>query len=227
MLLAPALFAQTFEVTSVRPSPARAGDAAYIKFNVDGARATYSNVTLKLLISIAYEINDDRITVSEGWMESALYDVDAKIPAGAGKEKIPAMMRSLLTERFALAVHHTSRSMPAYDLTIAKNGPKLKNAAADGSGANYILKGRVIGPQMSMEVLAGILSRHIDRPVKDKTGTGGLFDIRLNWTPEGASGDDPSIYTALQEQLGLQLIPAKEEFDFLIVDHANRTPSEN
>jgi uncharacterized protein (TIGR03435 family) len=80
---------------------------------------------------------------------------------------------------------------------------------------------------MSMEMPAGILSRHIDRPVKNKTGMGGLFDLRLNWTPDGVAGDDPSIYTALQEQLGLQLIPAKEEFDFLIIDHANKTPAEN
>jgi uncharacterized protein (TIGR03435 family) len=75
-------------------------------------------------------------------------------------------------------------------------------------------------------------NRRPRRPVKDGTGIAGLFDIRLNWTPDDTSGkdttgDDPSIYVSLQEQLGLQLRSAKEDIDFLVIDHADRTPSEN
>ena len=241
-LLAPVLFAQTFDVSSVRMSPARSGEAQYVKINVDAARASYTNVPLRLLISIAFEIGDNRITGSEEWMESTKYDVEARLPPGAAKQQIPQMLRTLLTERFGLAVHKTSKTMPAYDLVVAKNGPKLKSAAPDGSGSNYILKGKVIGPQLSMGALADILSRQTGRPVKDDTGIAGLFDIRLNWTPDDVTGkdvtgkdvtgkdvtgDDPSIYAALQEQLGLQLRPAKEDIDFLVIDHANKTPSEN
>jgi len=83
-----------------------------------------------------------------------------------------------------------------------------------------------------MGALADILSRQTGRPVKDATGIAGIFDIRLNGTPDDitgtdTTGDDPSIYVALQEQLGLQLRAAKEDIDFLVIDHANKTPSEN
>jgi uncharacterized protein (TIGR03435 family) len=231
-LLAPVLFAQPFEVASVRVSPPRSGEAQYVKMNIDAARASYINVTLRLLISIAFEIGDNRITGGEAWMDSTKYDVDAKLPPGAGKQQIPQMLQTLLTERFGLAVHNASKTMPAYDLVVAKNGPKLKSAAPDGSGSNYILKGKIVGPQLSMGALADILSRQTARPVKDTTGIAGIFDIRLNWTPDDVTGkdttgDDPSIYVALQEQLGLQLKAAKEDIDFLVIDHANRTPSES
>jgi uncharacterized protein (TIGR03435 family) len=158
-LLAPVLFAQTFEVASVGASPARSGEAQYVKMNVDAARASHTNVTLRLLISIAYEISDNRITGSEDWMESVKYDVEARLPPGAGKQQIPRMLQRLLTERFGLAVHKASKNMPAYNLVVAKNGPKLKSAKPDGSGSNYIFKGKVIGPQLSMGALADILSR--------------------------------------------------------------------
>ena len=230
--LASVLSAQHFEVASIRASPARSGEAQYVKMNVDAARASYTNVTLKLLISIAFEISDNRITGSEEWMESTKFDVDAKLPPGTGKQQIPKMLQTLLAERFGLAVHKASKTMPAYDLVVARNGPKLKSAAPDGSGSNYIFKGKVVGPQLSMGALADILSRQTGRPVKDATGIAGMFDIRLKWTPDDITGkdgigDEPSIYVALQEQLGLQLKAARENIDFLVIDHANKTPSEN
>ncbi len=94
-------------------------------------------------------------------MDSTKYDVDAKLPPGAGKQQIPQMLLTLLTERFGLAVHKASKTMPAYDLVVAKNGPKLKSAAPDGS--NYILKSKIVGPQLSMGALADILSRREGR----------------------------------------------------------------
>ncbi len=226
-LLTPVLFAQTFEVAAVRVSPARSGEAQFLKMNVDAARASYANVTLKFLISIAYEISDNRMTGGEGWMDTTRFDVDAKLRPGTGKQQVPQMLQALLAERFGLAVHKISKTVPAYDLVVAKGGPKLKSAAGDGSGSNYILKGKIVGPQLSIGALADILSRQTGRPVKDATAISGAFDVRLNWTPDDITGDDPSIYIALQEQLGLQLRPAREDIEFLVIDHATRTPSEN
>jgi uncharacterized protein (TIGR03435 family) len=221
-----------FDVASVRQSPPRQGDAAYTQLDADNSRIAYRNVRFKLLLQIAYSISQDRIN-GEAWLESEPYDVSATLPQGAGKNDIPVLLQSLLAERFDLAVHHEPRAMSAYDLGIAKGGSKLNRASEDGAGSNYILRGRVIGPQLSMEALADILSRQTGRPVVDKTGLNGLFNVKLTWSPDDSKADQtaiptgPSIYTALQEQLGLQLRPAKELVDYLIVDHANRIPEEN
>jgi uncharacterized protein (TIGR03435 family) len=216
----------------VRQSPPRQGDDANTQLNADNAQVSYRNVRFKLLLQIAYNISQDRIS-GDAWLESEPYDVSATLPKGAGKNDIPVLLQSLLAERFDLAVHHEPRTMSAYDLGVAKGGPKLNRASEDGAGSNYILRGRVIGPQFSMEALADTLSRQTGRPVVDRTGLSGLFNVHLTWSPDDTKADQtsvptgPSIYTALQEQLGLQLRPAKESIDFLIVDHANRIPKEN
>ena len=184
-------------------------------------------------MSIAYGIPEDRISGGESWTESQPYDISARLPANATKTDVPAMLQALLAERSKLVVHHEPRASSAYDLVIANNGPKLKRASEDGAGSNYILKGRIVGPQLSMEALAVTLSRQTGRPVVDRTSLPGLFDVQLTWAPDDAQPDKPSlpngpsIYTALQEQLGLQLRPAKELVDYLVIDHANRTPEEN
>ncbi|HKD09423.1 MAG TPA: TIGR03435 family protein [Bryobacteraceae bacterium] len=222
-----------FDVASLRQSPPRQGDDAYVRFNADNAQISYRNVTFKLLLSVAYDISEDRISGGEAWTESQPYDISARLPANATKSDVPAMLQALLAERSKLQVHDEPRLMSAYDLVVANGGPKLKRASEDGAGSNYILKGRIVGPQLSMEALAQTLSRQTGRPVVDRTSLQGRFDIRLTWAPDEPQTDQPSlpngpsIYTALQEQLGLQLRPAKELVNYLIIDHANRIPEEN
>jgi uncharacterized protein (TIGR03435 family) len=166
-------------------------------------------------------------------MDSQHYDVSARLPANATKTDVPAMLQALLAERFKLAVHHEPHALSAYDLVIANSGPKLKRASEDGAGSNYILKSHIVGPQLSMEALADILSRQAGRPVVDKTGLTGRFDVRLTWAPEDAGAEPsvvpngPSLYTALPEQVGLQLRPPKQTIDHLVIERADRIPEEN
>jgi uncharacterized protein (TIGR03435 family) len=231
-----------FEVASVKQVSGRTGAAALAKFDENDTRVSYTNFRLKILISIAYRTSDSRITGGPGWLDSEPYDLTANLPANARKEQIPEMLQKLLADRFQLTVRRESRQMPAFFLVAAADGPKLKSPKSDTSGGNYILRGRIGGPAMPIPVLADALGRVIGSPVIDKTGLSEKFDILLKWTPDPdaasaapVSGDSPptaapagpSIYTALQEQLGLKLQSTKAPVEFLVVTHAEKIPAAN
>jgi uncharacterized protein (TIGR03435 family) len=224
----------SFEVASLKQSPPRTGEARYIKMSSDPGRIAYTNMRLKLLISFAYGINDDRITGGADWIDSTPYDLIATFPPQTTKEQVSQMLQGLLVERFGLQVERRTKTMSGYELVVGKHGPKLAKAQSANKGGNYILKGRIGGPNMPIGVLAGILSRQTGQPVSDKTGIEGEFDITVTFAPEsGANVENaqppvgPSIYTAVQEQLGLQLRPAKVPAEFLVILHADKTPVEN
>ena len=219
-----------FEVASVKPAPARVGEAAFVNITQNAARAVYSNVTLKLLISIAYQLDDDRITGGESWIESSKYDVQASLPTGSDKTQIPAMLRTLLAERFGLTTHTITKSMPAYSLVVGRNGHKLK-PAEDSAAQNYILRGHIVGPYVSTGALASMIGRQMRRPVIDDTKLTGFFNVNLGWTPDDAYQDlnqdgPPLLPAAISSQLGLELRSTKAPIDFLVIDHANQTPVE-
>jgi uncharacterized protein (TIGR03435 family) len=114
-------------------------------------------------------------------------------------------------------------------LTVAKGGPKLKKTAADGYGGNATYaSGKVTAHEISVEALAANLSFTIGRIVVNKTGIEGGYDFTLDYAPEGADASDtrPSIFTALEEQLGLKLVPSRGPVDVIVVDHIER-PTEN
>ena len=149
------------------------------------------------------------------------------------------MMQALLSERFKLQVHHEMREMPVYELVVAKNGPKLKASAAHGqthaevgpvggrNGRNY----QVTLTKASIDDLIEMIEGHpgMDRPVVNKTGLTGAFDMKLVYTPDPMKDPEPgdvSLFVAVQEALGLKLESQKAKFDFVVVDHAER-PSGN
>ncbi len=232
MLAAALLVAQQFEVASVKPSPARSGEDRFVTITADEGRIAYKNVTLKLLISIAYEMDDRRISGGGDWVESSLYDIDATLAPHTPEQQVPVMLQALLAQRLGLSIQRTEKLIPAYGLVIGKHGAKLKSAGSEKGFAN-IFRGRIVGRGVSADVIASLVSHGTDRPVVNKTGLPGIFDIDLIWTPDAQVSDlsqkldGPSIFTATQEQLGLELVPQKASFEFLIVEHANRTPIEN
>jgi uncharacterized protein (TIGR03435 family) len=154
------------------------------------------------------------------------------------------MTQNLLTDRLKLAVHQEKREMRFWALVVAKDGPKLTQAK-EGAERPGQLPGHISHPQMPMAVLATLLSRFERQTVIDMTGLIGSFVVDLQWTPDavrsratqdGATplvngqpvdADGPSLYTGLQEQLGLQLESRKGPIDVLIVDHAERVPTDN
>lgn len=216
----------SFEVASVKVAPPRTGAAGFFARDSDPALVRYSNITLGNLIAIAYNVDSRLIVGGPAWLDSELYDVVAKLPPGTAKDRIPAMLQTLLAERFKLAVHRETREQRVYFLTAAKNGPKLKAGSPEG-GQNQMLPGRIMGGSMELGTLASILARFVGSQVVDKTGLAGTFDIDLKWKAESGEGNSPELFAALREQLGLKLEPGKGPVETLVVDRAERIPAEN
>jgi uncharacterized protein (TIGR03435 family) len=156
------------------------------------------------------------------------------------------MFREILVERFGLKVHHETRTLPVYALVVAKGGPKMTASKPqpndpDGMPGNPgVLNtslGRETGRGALIEFLAEDLSDALGRKVVDKTGLTGRYDFTLTWAPDddaaamGSSASSgapqgPSLFTAVQEQLGLKLEPVKAPVDVVVIDHLEK-PSEN
>ena len=216
--------APAFEVASIRMSP---GGMMSIS-PPDSPGFTAKNVSMQILISLAYGGDSDRVQ-GPGWIGSQQYDVTAK-SEGERKlsyDELKPLLQDLLTQRFQLKVHTQIKEGSGYALVVAKGGAKLQETkgAADHS---YILPNSLDVQNRSMAAFAGALSRPAKRPVVDETGLKGNYDIRLKYAEDRDTNSTlPSIFTALQEQLGLQLVPTKVPVEFIIVDHVERTPAEN
>jgi len=216
-----------FEVASVKPSTA---DPSSSSMNTGNGRLTAINVTLKRCIMGAYGVGPNQVLGGPEWLDSDRFEIVAKAEQPVGDHILMTMLQTLLAERFKLALHREAKSIEAYALEVAKNGPKVKKG--DGGGAKTSNgRGDIVATNATMDRLAEILSRQMDLPVVNRTGLDGVFDLRLQWTPETArpgqlSNDavieGPSIFTAIQEQLGLQLHAEKVPIDVLMVDHAEK-----
>jgi uncharacterized protein (TIGR03435 family) len=205
------------------------------------------NTTLEVLVKDAYDsINGTQIVpIKEivgmpAWAKSEHYDVEAKVDADiAGewknlsnverwKQEQP-MLQAMLADRCKLKVHFETKEMPVYDLLIAKGGLKMKEAAPDEKYTGQFSDGELVGHAMPIENLVFAIPAD-GRLIIDKTGLGGKrFDFDLKWTPENrqVDGDSgPSLFTALEEQLGLKLVSSKAPGRVLVVDHMEK-PSPN
>ncbi len=220
----------SFEVASIKFHP---GLITMSGGGVKGATLSDTAVTLRNLIEDAYGVRTDQISGGPSWIGSDRYDVVAKAE-GEGTlthDRAMQMLQTLLADRFQLKVHRETRGTPVYELIVAKNGPKLKEVSADVKeggftrGFNTGLMHTEIS-KGTMEQLARQLSVTAGRPVVDKTGLTGYYAYTLDWAsaiqPPQPDSDIPSMFTAVQEQLGLKLESAKD----LIIDRAER-PSEN
>ena len=234
-VLACRAFGQTlaFDVASVKPN--RSGSGSSSSNSHDGVY-TATNESLKSLIQMAYRVRDYRIAGPD-WLNSERFDIAAKPPAGSKDADLGLMMQSMLLERFKLALHRETKEFPVYGLLVAKNGPKFKEVEDVGGNHTNSNRGRFIGDRCSMANLAAYLARQMDRPVVDMTGLAGVFDLKLNFTPESAlAGREdnkadteayPPLLTAIQEQLGLKLEPKKAPIEILVIDHLEKVPTEN
>lgn len=217
--------APRFEVASVKPSSAdpRSGDSGVATGH---GRVTARNVTLKRCIIGAYGLGPNLILGGPDWLDSDRFEIVAKSErAEDGDKELMAMLRTLLAERFKLSVHREIKTMPALVLEVAKNGPKLEKAV-DGPATTNNGRGLIDAKNITMSRFAEVLSRQTDLPVVDRTGLPGAFNLKLEWARDSAKTDGPSIFAALQEQLGLRLESRKIPIEILVIDHAER-PSEN
>jgi uncharacterized protein (TIGR03435 family) len=236
--------APAFDVAAIHPHQPEPHERSHI-ISQNGSFTTI-NVDLKSIIQWAYDLPESRIVGGPAWLGSARWDIEAKAgdaldvrknydPAAAREQK-RKMVQSLLAERFGLTVHRETRTLPLYNLVLAKGGAKFLDAKADGAKydrSNGRLELR--GGDNTVAVLAEELAEVLGRVVVDKTGIQGGYKIDLTWTPDdrapsapGASVADsgPSIFTALQEQLGLKLKSTKGPAEVLVIDDA-KLPSAN
>ena len=232
-LVVSACAGQSFEVASVRQN--LTGDT-HSDFSIsggnDGARLTTQNVSLLTLIQRAYDVRAYQVAGPD-WLRDVKFDVAATLPADTPREKIPAALRALLDGRFKLTLHRETRELPIYALIAAKGGVKLQaTAAPDGNSGTWQGRGQYTARNETLAHFSEVLSRQLARPVIDMTDLAGGFDFAVEYAPEdGRAPSDaagaPSLFTALQEKLGLRLEPRKGSVEMLVIDRVERTPTEN
>jgi uncharacterized protein (TIGR03435 family) len=225
--------------------------------------------TLAALIEKAFDLQRYQFP-GESALPSGAFEISAKIPAGATREQFLLMLQGVLKDRFALAWHYETKEFQGYDLTIAKGGPKLKEASSEPRPAagpagshehtgvmNFNGRARYRTDRQTMAALAALISSQIAKPVEDRTGLTGAYDISLDWSAEpvphnhvetsagraggygdhaaapaasAAPSDDagPSLFEALQSQLGLKLVASKKSpARVFVIEHIGKTPTAN
>jgi uncharacterized protein (TIGR03435 family) len=241
-------------VTSVSGQTAEsptAFEAATVKLNTGGAyyfsigagQIQLRNHPLKILILMAYRVGNSSL-FGPDWLETVKVDVVAKLPASAAdvsaqdRDRIwRPMLQTLLAERFKLKVHQEERRIPGYALVVAPGGLKMRRVDTPTRGA--VTAGSITGESTTIAQIVASASGATGRPVRDMTGLSGNYEVNLTWTPEdkllagadSASAEPgerpPSIFTALQEQLGLRLERREFPMQVVVVDHVERVPTEN
>lgn len=218
--------APRIEAASVKPSRQNPGNGS--GFTTGHGRIHGENVTLRRCIIGAWSVGPNQIIGGPDWLDTDRFEIEAKADQPVGDSALMTLLQGILASRFSLALHHESRQQQVYLLEVAKIGPKLASAAG-GQSFDQNGRGRIDSRNTSMEHFAQILGRQMDLPVLNRTGLDGVYNLKLEWTPEAAQqGNDagPTIYTAIQEQLGLRLRSARMPVDVLVIDHAER-PTEN
>jgi uncharacterized protein (TIGR03435 family) len=191
------------------------------------------HIMLKSLMSQAWGVPYQNILGGPAWIDSQHYDLSAKVEGDARltKEQMRPMLRNLLEQRLRLSVHAERRIVPGYALVVAKGGSKMKrNTGAPFAGMDTGFEFRF--QKAPVSTLAGMIEYAVKKPVVDKTGLAGDYDFHLIFTRPDVATDVPhpnygSIFTALQEQLGLRLTQWKVPGDYLVIEHVERAPSEN
>lgn len=232
---------ERFEVASIKPAKANDGRPS-VEFRPGGFRA--ANVTLQMLIQVAYDIRKEQISGGAGWTDAEQYTVAAKSPEGnaLSPEEQPALTRkrlqTLLAERFSLVLKRETNPAAGYVLTVDRRGHKMA-AATDTDTRQMRQAGRwelnVVGTEMAM--FARFLGVHLRATVDDETGLTGKFNFHLNWSPTTWTPGEPilspfaeqpeeSLVPAVREQLGLRLERRKVATDRYTIERAER-PSGN
>jgi uncharacterized protein (TIGR03435 family) len=247
-LAATGLIAQTFEVASIKP--AAPGALGFRSRFTPGGRFTASNISLKELIAAMWRIPEFQISGGPAWLGSARYDISAKPENNPKDGDVMPMIQSLLADRFQLRFHRETRELPILALVVARKDGKLgarltesKDCSAvdpskPGCGRINRSPRTIRATSVSLGTLAHSLAEILGRTVVDKTGLTGTFDISVEWAPDDAqlamlppgvprpTSDGPSIFVAIQEQLGLKLESQKGPVEMFVIDRAEK-PSEN
>jgi uncharacterized protein (TIGR03435 family) len=245
ILLATSVLGQTvesppaFEAASVKLNE---GSAPY--FNAGPGQFEMRNYPLKIFILMAYGVNNYSFSGPD-WLDSVKVDVVAKLPASAAgwspaerPRMTGVLLQGLLAERFKLKVHREEKVIPGYELVVAPGGPKMRRVEAT-QARGVAVPGSITAQSIPIAQIVASVASTLGRPVKNMTGLSGYYEFNLKWSLEDtmlagaentsvAPGDrPPSIFTALQEQIGLRLKPQQFPMQIVVVDHVERVPTEN
>lgn len=215
----------TFDVASIkRSSPEHAGAQIYWP---NPQQFTAMTATLKDLAAFAYGVRPFQVTEGPGWCSSEPYDISAKTERAFAPDEARLMLRNLLKDRFRLEVREKQHKAVMYRLIAGRGGIHMTRVEAAGRGVG-LLKNQLNGRGATMASLATALTGPLGRPVIDGTGLGGFFDFTLRWAADDAGPEaaGPSLFAAIQEQLGLRLVSSRGQVTFLVITHAQR-PSGN
>jgi uncharacterized protein (TIGR03435 family) len=227
-----------FEAASIHPSP---DNAPFFARPPSNGKFSGTGIVVRLIVMLAYNVQESQIADAPSWIGTERWNIDAKSEAGATHtvEETQQMLQNLLRDRFGLQAHRETRQQSAYVLKIGKDGSKLK---ADETGATNIrINGNSIGLERGeISRLAQLLSSALGKPVVDRTGLTGRYDVSLQWSDapvadggviglDAHAASDPnreSIFSAIQNQSGLQLVSERAPVEMIVIDKIER-PSAN
>jgi uncharacterized protein (TIGR03435 family) len=236
------------DVATIKPGqPGRQGKG----FRFNGTHFSTINTNVNDLIALAYGLHAKQIIGAPDWLGTDLFDIDGvpDVPGTPNIKQMGLIVQKLLADRFALKFHHEQRELSVYAIEVGAGGPKMKATASgpnDQQGFGFRGLGDLIVVNMSMKEFATWMQSSVmDKPVVDQTGLTAKYDFTLKWTPDDsqfaqfrgavapqppAAGDNPnappSLYTAMQEQLGLKFSATKAMDDVIVIDHVEK-PSPN
>jgi uncharacterized protein (TIGR03435 family) len=237
--------APEFEVASVRASNADTGliENRVPSLNAEpGRNLTFNNISIRDLIMLAYGVGARQITGPDVILNR--FDIVAKIPSDATKEQVPLMLRTLLAQRFKLTLHRDQKTMQVYALEVAKGGPKLNESPAGEAGLPGCARSfaqtpgatlaavcqRMSSAELAQQIQALAPGYFTDGPIVDMTGLKGIYNFKLEWITRvevNAGSDGPTIFDAVQKQLGLKLEGRKQAMETIVIDHCEKIPTEN
>jgi uncharacterized protein (TIGR03435 family) len=217
----------SFEVATIKPNT-EGSQSFSLNFAPDG-RFTARNLSVWNVIRTAYDLRDLQIVGAPAWIKTQGFDIQAQPAAGspAPREQVTLMIQSLLADRFHLKYHREIQQQPGYALVVGSRGAKLAPAR---QGPSKTLMGDFDIASMNLKSFASVLEYDLDRPVANQTGIDGNYALKIEWAsdriPADATSGKPSLFTALQEQLGLKLESARVPVEMFVIDSIDQ-PTEN
>jgi uncharacterized protein (TIGR03435 family) len=228
----------SFDVASVKAVQATADLYRANLGTVLHGEVELTNATLADCLKFAYGYSNDVQLEGPDWIQNKgiRFNIQAKAPPETPRDQILLMLQKLLSERFQLALRKEQKTKSYMALVVGKK-PKMQPTPADGPPVQANNgPGHIISQKMTMTVVALLLSRFLREPVLDMTGLQGPYAVHLEWSPEPlgtpsaestAAPVGPSVFTAVQEQLGLKLEARKGPLEVLVVDRAEKIPLPN
>jgi uncharacterized protein (TIGR03435 family) len=194
-------------------------------------RLTCGSLPLRSLVREAYSVNDWQVS-GPSWIDSEVYQLVATMPQETARPTARLMLRTMLAERFKLALHTEEKVIPVYALVQAEGGIKLRQAASTGTYSQKVGGGKFVASGMPLAGFAHFLTSVVERPVIDMVNSPSVYDFELEWTPDyeinpDGARRDRGILGVLERQAGLKLEPRKSPVQILVIDQAERIPTEN